>query len=62
MKKQIGERIQVLADKVLGTDAVMGTILEVNNKQRHYIVHCDGDDPEWAGPVNEDGHVLCEIP
>ncbi len=51
-----GDRIQVLASAVLGTDAVMATVLSVESFG--YIVHCDGDAPEWNGPVDFLGNVL----
>lgn len=54
--KQVGDRIKVLAHAVLGTPESMGTILEVNSD--HYIVHIDGDDPTWFGPVSLNGEVL----
>jgi len=55
-KLKVGARIKVLAHEVLGTPEAMGTVLEVN--ENHYIVHIDGDDPEWFGPVSLDGEVL----
>ena len=51
-----GDRIQVKAHEVLGTPAVMGTVREVTAS--HYVVHCDGDEPEWTGPVSFEGEVL----
>jgi len=53
----IGDRIQVKANEVLGTDAAMGTIREI--QANHYVVHIDGDLPEWDGPVSFEGEVLC---
>lgn len=58
MKKSVGDRIVVKADAVLGTDEAMGTILEV--EATHYVVHIDGDAPEWFGPVSFEGEVLQE--
>lgn len=62
MMKQLseGDRITVKANDVLGTDETMGTVRQVH--EAHYIVHIDGDEPEWDGPVSHDGEVLCEMP
>lgn len=57
---KIGDRIVVKASKVLGTPEVGGTIQKVCDD--HYIVHCDGDEPEWNGPVAHDGTVLVNHP
>lgn len=56
MKLKTGDRIKVKASKSLGTPAVMGTIVDVDDEC--YQVHCDGDDAEWYGPVAEDGCVM----
>lgn len=53
-----GDRIRVKADRVLGTPAAMGTIVEVTDFG--YLVHIDGDDPEWYGPVTVDGTIIVE--
>jgi hypothetical protein len=55
--KNVGERICVKADPILGTPAAMGTIVEVLDNS--YLVHIDGDDPEWFGPVSLNGEILC---
>ncbi len=55
-----GQRITVNECDWLGTPEVMGTIRKVYKE--HYIVHCDGDDPEWEGPVSFDGDVICDMP
>lgn len=53
---QKGGRILVKADEILGTPAVMGTIRQVSAKC--LIVHCDGDAPEWDGPVDHEGNII----
>lgn len=57
-KKKVGDRIAVKASECLGTPEAMGTIVEV--EATHYVVHIDGDDPEWAGPVTFEGEVLID--
>ena len=66
-----GDRIQVKASESLGTPAVMGTIRSVEAAigeglpaagLNYYIVHCDGDAPEWSGPVALDGTVMSDMP
>ena len=58
-KLKVGDRIAVNANEVLGTDAAMGTVIEV--RANCYEVHVDGDDPEWHGPVSFAGDVLCSM-
>lgn len=59
-KLKRGDRIKVQADEVLGTDEAMATVKEVY--KWGYIVHIDGDDPEWDGPIDFDGNVLQDMP
>lgn len=56
----VGERIRVKANAVLGTDEAWGTIREVH--PNHYVVHVDGDDPAWSGPVSFEGEVMTDQP
>lgn len=56
----VGERIRVKADKVLGTPEAWGTIMAVCDN--HYIVHIDGDRPQWNGPVSFEGEVMTDQP
>jgi hypothetical protein len=57
-KLNVGDRLLVQASAFLGTLAEMSTVVEVTDFG--YIVHIDGDSPEWNGPVDTEGHVLIE--
>lgn len=52
----VGGRILVLANIVLGTPEVWGTVLAVY--PTYYEVALDGDEPGWSGPVSFAGEVL----
>jgi hypothetical protein len=56
----VGGRLLVKASEFLGTPAAMATVREVIDVG--YIVHIDGDAPEWYGAVAFDGTVLIESP
>jgi hypothetical protein len=57
---RVGDRLLVNASEFLGTPAAMSTVVEVTDFG--YLVHVDGDEPEWFGPVDFDGNVLIESP
>jgi len=57
--KRKGDRILVKENKILGTPEAQASIKEVYSWG--YDVVIDGDDPEWWGPVDKDGEVLCNI-
>jgi len=50
------ERIEVKSNKVLGTPKAMATIIK--ETPWGYIVHVDGDDHEWYGPIDKEGNIL----
>ncbi len=54
MEKQIGERIAIPADQMLGTPATTATILEVHDAA--YLV--EYDDCDGTGTVNENGTAV----
>jgi len=56
--KKIGDKIEIQANEILGTPEAMATVKEVCDFG--YMVHIDGDDPDWTGPVDFNGNVLCE--
>ena len=56
--KKPGDQIIVKENKILGTPEAKATIRSVEDYG--YIVHVDGDDPEWDGPIDFEGNVLCE--
>lgn len=53
-----GDRITVKESAVLGTPEANATI--VGFHKFGYIVHVDGDQPGWDGPVDFAGNVLLE--
>lgn len=58
-KKDVSDRVFIKADSVLGTPATWSTVKEVCDFG--YMVHIDGDDPDWVGPVDFNGNILQEF-
>ncbi len=59
-KLHVGDRLLVKASAFLGTPEAWATVLW--GIKGGYMVHIDGDDPDWYGPVDLDGTVLIELP
>lgn len=57
-----GDRIVVKACPILGTPERMGTVMRVPADRSFLMVHIDGDEVDWFGPVDLDGNVLQESP
>lgn len=53
---KVGNTITVMEDRVLGTPEASAEIVEVTDFG--YMVIIDGDDPEWAGPIDFNGNIL----
>ena len=56
--KKIGDKITILANEVLGTDACEATIIEVYPEDGVYVVHCDGDPEGDFGPISLEGEIV----